>query len=279
MVAPRGLGLFERDPRVRGTPDQAAAFIRMSRFSWVSVDAGAAPISDVVRYGARIECPTWVHMKEEAFRPERWRASLQRVLSVAESIGARGIIVDPEGGWGGASLNDEARIFGREIGRLADDGWDIALTSYPMWSKLEEFAQGLGGSGIWGIPQFYWKDRPLSSYEGWIQRWKENVPGPIVPAISGWLSHTNITEDRFKAQLDTIGTHRGAVVWITPGGPRSDLINRVLDDYNPSGLPKWVDEALMALEGILNVDATLAGATAGGIIVASLLGFALLGNR
>lgn len=150
--------------------------------------------------------------------PRAWQETAERVLADCQRPGVKGLVLDPEEAWLGASDEDAAEL----VRYFTSRGVRVWLCSYalpPPAFPLEGFASG-GIEG--GIAQTY--DRRLefsARYLGrCLARWRERGVANVVGCVGLWYEPPGPTTGRTK-NPEELRRHleqrpRGSVVWGPP---------------------------------------------------------------
>jgi len=225
-VPPAGVGLYIRD-----TIDP-----RLGRF--VALNATRADLNAQATVARARGQEVWLYSLPSEWRPGVWRESLTSIVQRAGSIGAAGVIADPENGW--PELGQLARR--RELAELgaalaaAAATTRVGVTSYPMLPDLRSLADGCG-TRVFGSPQLYGRtatDAP--TLRGWYDRWRDAGFGPrLVPSIAAWASSAQLeTPEGYRRYLDALPRAGGAIGWRATG-PLPRYIAAELATYEPGG--------------------------------------------
>lgn len=191
-LPPRGVGFY--DPRARR---------RGEGWSFLAVAPSRAGAGD------------WIFVGPDDTTPERWRATLDRMLAAVGPLTA-GIIVDPEGGWpqlGAAERATQLAELGRAL-RAAALRTRVIVTSHGGF-PIATLAPHLGRLVI-GSPQLYY-DGPTNA-RTW-ERWRRAFGRRLIPSIAGPRGIASppaqwSTPEGYAAYLDTIPRDvPGVIVW------------------------------------------------------------------
>lgn len=202
--------------------------------------------------------------------PERWTpaaavSELAFLETKAHSIGAVGIVANPERDWA-LPANQRAamaRILSTGLVQVAERGLRVGLVSIPQWPALGDLE--LDGK-VWGSPENYAKGRPAGTFERRNARWREIFgEGRVINSVSGWVSHAEInTPEGFDVYLESLPRTLGAIAWTTNNDPA--WMTQALLDWSPGGS---IPEQFVQM-------AASFFSTAAGIVTAIVIGIVLL---
>lgn len=227
-VPPASLGVYGRAV-VLGAP-----------FRWRAVNASRADVATQVAQARAYGGGVWLWSGPESFSPRAWRGTLARILSLCESLGCDGIIVDPESEWPAlttAARASELIAFGAAL-RDASTRVRVGITSYPMFPGIDVLARE-AGSRVWGSPQIYGRTSlNAADFDSWYARWTDIFGAArVIPSVAGWESVPALgTADGFRAYLASVPRAGGAIVW-PPQRELAPHIAAALADYSPGGNP------------------------------------------
>lgn len=231
-LPPTGLGVYVRE-----------AIETHPRWDFAAVNASRVDAAEQAReLRARGVSQIWVYATPEHFRPDTWRDGLARGASVAASIGAVGIIADPEGNWlATREHRAQAIALGQALGSLARTGVRVGLTSYPEWRYVETVAEAAGGA-LWGSPQVYGRtSQSPAVFARWVNRWRAVFGERLAVSIAGWASSDALASDAgFRAYLAALPDSPGRIVWDAAG----NMPTRISDALE-SARPSVINRALL----------------------------------
>lgn len=225
-VPPAGLGLYIRD-----NLDP-----RLGRF--VALNATRADLRTQAAAARARGQEVWLYSMPSEWRPNAWRDSIASIEDRARTVGAVGIIADPENGWPELSSTVRRRelaALGQALAALAGST-RVGVTSYPMLPDVRYLAEGCG-TRVFGSPQLYGRTATdAATLRGWYDRWRDAGFGPrLVPSIAAWPASSQLeTPEGFQRYLDALPRAGGAIGWRATGAmPRH--IAAALAAYEPGG--------------------------------------------
>lgn len=202
---PIGLGVFLRSDYVDGP------------WSWVAVLGSAGNYAHVAGQAKAAGKQVWIYSMPASFGPTSWRDGLAMLLTRGAEIGAEGIIVDPETGWG-ASDNQQISAFGAALQDAATHT-RVGITSYPAWGPIVGLAQA-SGDACFGVPQLYGQQGAFTQAEIEAQwsRWRTAFGTRLIPAFAMWVpaDHPEMAEAAtYDAYLRRLPAAGGAIGWMS----------------------------------------------------------------
>lgn len=256
-VPPFGRGCYVRDD-IENVP-----------WDFLAVNAWRADRgSQVAQARARGATP-WLYGTPERFTPAAWREGLAYIVREAESLGAVGVIVDPESGWdGGAESAREAEAFGAACADVASRV-RIGVTSFPEWGPLDAFARA-AGFRVWGSPQIYGRTSGNPAvFDRWLARWRAAFGRRVAISIAAWAADESRmgTPEGFRAYLDALPASPGVIAWDTAGRAPAYILD-ALREYRPGG-SRAVETREIALA--LASSPTVIAATVAAVLVVAAL--------
>lgn len=164
-------------------------------------------------------------------REHDWATTLQRQIDLCLSIGAVGIIADPERNWEGKRA--EAQELGRAL-KQASSRVRVGFTSFPTWPWVESLAAECVGY-VWGSPQIYGRlQQGADTFARWYRPWADAFGAArVIPSIAGWVaSELHSTPEGYAQYLATLPVSTGCIVWDESGTPPSFIVS-ALSEYEP----------------------------------------------
>lgn len=236
-IPPAGLGVYAWRQAVPGPWDYAIVSPR---------------VSSAVEYH-RARGPIWLFLGPSSWEPSTWRASLADLLSRVDSLGAVGIVANPEAGWQGSSAEERA-AFGAAL-RDAARVTRVGVVTVGGWPARREVSRA-AGDAVWWSMELYARGVPPERFGAELERWAREGVAPrsrIVPAIAGFVPDTDLGRaavgdasayrDRYLAALP-VGA--GAAVW--EGGLRSYMLPALVEKYGgPLAAARMAGTALAAV--------------------------------
>lgn len=198
-------------------------------------DAARGPIASRVEAARAFDGDRWVGWLLPA--PSTWRALAPEVVRTAHSIGAKGIVVNPERAWLGHAA--EAAEFS---GWLAEQGLGVVVSSYampPATFPLAEFYR----RGFYGNPLTFDRDHALeTSYlRRSLERWRAlGWAGELVASAGLWNHRANRAKSPDEARAHLRQRPKASIVW--GAGVWSRDLCRVVSEWqagrrDPGGEP------------------------------------------
>lgn len=226
-VPPFGLGYYAREEL---EPRPAWRF--------VAVNAWRSDAAELAREAQARGAAAWLYGTPEHFRPDTFRAGLERLERLAGEIpGIAGVIADPEGEWpelSSSRRNELAAELGAGLATLARST-RVGVTSYPSWPGLEALARE-AGRGVWGSPQIYGRTaNDAETFARWLDAWRAHFGARVIPSIAAWASSEGLaTPEGFRAYLARLPRAAGAIAWDVTGRMPAYIVEG-LEAYSPGG--------------------------------------------
>lgn len=221
---PTGLGAFLRDSYVPGP------------WNFVLVNAWRGDAQQLVQTARNAGVGAWLYGTPEHFRPDTWREGLAYLLERKASLGADGVMVDAEDGWG-TGHDNEASAMGTAC-RTASSDTRIGFTSVPSWGPLRAFTSAAGES-VFGVIQMYGHSVPgpldEATMRAWWARWSSVFGVRLAPAIAGWVANPlQSTPAGYASYLAMVPRSSCSMVWLELGVMPSFIVSG-LASYQPGG--------------------------------------------
>lgn len=205
MTAPRGKGIYARDPDwyPDANPALYAAMMGCQFIGFLHHATSDEQIAQARSYGLEPylwQGPFW-------WKPDNWAATLDSQAERCLRLGLPGFIADVEH----APLWRGKRTMREQLGqRLADASFalpSVGFTSFPSWYVQDIMPPG---SNVWGSPQLYGRVSPGTPLElkhrG--ERWQPYFQ-QLVPSLAAWGMDAAEQADYLKV----FGDERGAIFW------------------------------------------------------------------
>lgn len=127
----------------------------------------------------------WWWVGPEAWKPETWRATVDRLRALLGYVGGLGYVADVEEApaWSGQHAELAALT---EALREDSQRWSVGFTSFPSWPYWRNVAAG--APRVWGCPQLYGihNPAPLDELRARGEPWRHAFGGGYVPALAAW---------------------------------------------------------------------------------------------
>lgn len=266
-LPPFGLGFYARED----------ALELETRWVAIRADRGdaARQAEQVHARGAQL----WLWIGPELSRHDNFDEGLALLRERARSLGAAGVIVNPEknrrtGGWNVSNPREVMGRYGAACAQLASDT-RVGVVTFPSHPGVEEFARAAGGK-VWGSCELYGENVPdAAGMARWTQRFTDAFGAArYIPSIAGWSHgpHTNSPE-AFRAYLAKIPAAAGAIAFDSMGEMRP-WMRAELMNYQPGG--SSIGTLVLALRALL---ARPEGAAIAGALVLLAVVVVALGAR
>ena len=231
MTVP-GKGIYLRSLRNHGTPAGVARYLRDAGFDAALLHINANKESDLKRYSAALfeSVQLGLYATPEAFKPEKYMRTLDRMTSLLRSIpGIDWIFANPEVGWNKAKPSEARALTDNTV--EAAVCCESAIVTYPAhrFAKTWASPMSIGSCEVYDRNN----DQGPGFSKKWISRWEKYGYFEIQPSLAGW----NKTPDQMRRYLRSQPPVERVWFWITklPAGPVLDLI-RKYDPMHPEKL-------------------------------------------
>jgi len=210
MVAPRGKGIYARDPGYYpdGDPCQYAKDLGCQ---FVALH-DAASSDDLFKHGMDLGLEVFIWQGPAAWLPNSWERTLDSHARRANALGLPGMICDVEHAksWRGHDAELGKLIDG--IANAAATFFSVGFTSFPTWPWMRDVAAAGAPLGLWGSPQLYGVLEPAAGdmLVKRADRWKDAFgPHQVTPSLAAWSR----TPEEQADYLQWFRDERGGILW------------------------------------------------------------------
>lgn len=229
---PSGKGVYLRDDLARD-PIRALTWLKDAGMKWAAINVAHERL---IRATLAAGMQAWVFQLPGKFddglgtmtlADDEWRQTIAKMVAVAKSTGATGVLVDPEMGWA-KSTKQEREAFVNALLGVRIQGLGVGVTTHDgLRAVAGEWSKKLGPAGCWGSPQVYdhQMGAPLDRPARVVAEWDKQRWAAVIPSVGSF----GTDDASFRAYFAALPNYEAGALWYTsaPKGPRLEIVRDV----------------------------------------------------